>query len=68
MATLDIRGEVEEAITEIKFADEEAMFIRPVSNYVTIRDDLDCIIIDNKEHAENLIKALKKAIELGWLI
>ena len=29
--------------------------------------EADCSLVGSKEHAENLIKALQKAIELGWV-
>jgi len=37
--------------------------------YVSSIDDGErgLIVVKNKEHAQNLIKALNKAIELGWL-
>ena len=36
-------------------------------NHVLINDNTDYILIESKEHAENLKKALDKAIELGWI-
>lgn len=38
-----------------------------MDNHVLINDRKDYILIESKEHAENLKKALDKAIELGWI-
>lgn len=79
MATIDIRNEVDDKVTVIVFADGEgadgitqakaiALYDYNGVPYVSIEDmDGDVVIINSKEHAQNLIKALNKAIELGWL-
>lgn len=38
-------------------------------DYIQILDEelYNAVYINTKEHAENLIKALRKAIELGWV-
>lgn len=73
MSTFDVRLPTEE-ITCIKFADPDsnyyhAMTLEPAKdNRVNIYDeDSDKVVISDKEHALDLIKALYKAIELGWL-
>lgn len=38
-----------------------------MDNHVLINDRKDYVLIESKEHAENLKKALDKAIELGWI-
>lgn len=74
MATIDVRGEVEEVVTAIKFSDSYATHligegIGEEGSFVMLYDDNnDYVVINDKEHALNLIKALNKAIELGWLV
>lgn len=36
-------------------------------NSVSITDGGDYVVISSAEHADNLIKAIEKAKELGWL-
>ena len=80
MSTIDIREETKEEINAIVFADdyynnkegdEQAnVIVRDYTadqKFIKIMDTWECVIINSKEHAENLIKALNKAIELGWL-
>lgn len=75
MAVFDVRKDVNEAITEIVFAEAEddagfsvAYKLSNEFNDVTIWDDQDeSVRVRSIEHAQNLIKALNKAIELGWL-
>lgn len=75
MAIFDVREENNEEITEIVFAereDIEAYTICPAvgcNGFITIYDgkDAESVSISSIEHAENLIKALRKAIELGWI-
>ena len=79
MATIDIREVKEEEITEIVFAVGEgpdgfaqasaiAPYVYTGVPYVSIKSvDGDQVIINSKDHAHNLIKALNKAIELGWV-
>ena len=78
MSTFDVRNSNPAEITEIVFADStnkvgdyQAYSIIPNFfvnvAYASISDSVDCVNIYSKEHAENLIKALRKAIELGWV-
>lgn len=70
----DVREDKYEEITEIVFANEhndngtsQACSVLKENGYVEIHDNLEFVIVDSKEHAKNLIKALEKAISLGWL-
>ena len=70
----DVRFGVDEEITEIVFGDIDPTFYlgtvikRWGQAKISIFDDNDAEIgIKDKEHAENLIKALQKAVEIGWL-
>lgn len=71
MATLDIRDGMDTGIKFIKFSDKEnesdGCKLRK-GRFVSIDTELDdnCVFIDTLEDAKNLIKALEKAIELGW--
>lgn len=73
MATIDVRGEVEDVVQVIKFSDSYAThlvgeWIGEEGSFVMLYDDnYDHVVINDKQHALNLIKALNKAIELGWL-
>jgi len=75
MAVFDVRNDVEESITEIVFAEtvDDAGFsvafkLGNEFGDVAIWDDQDeCVRVRSIEQAQNLIKALNKAIELGWL-
>ncbi len=76
MATFDVRDSVEEKITEIWFAeatdendDPNAYALLLCDNVLTsiVGGDTAEVFINDKQHAQNLIKALNKAIELGWL-
>lgn len=76
MSVFDVRSAKQYPITVIKFADafdsdyNQAFTVCRLdnSNCIKIEDDLEeFVIITSKEHAENLKKALDKAIELGWL-
>lgn len=80
---IDIRDGKLEDITVIRFADQEhkGSFqshklerrsayhkLERRSTYIVIEDGFaEGQAINSKEHAENLIKALKKAVELSWL-
>lgn len=72
MATIDIRDGLEVEIDTIKFSDkenyEDAAFLKKGS-FVSVEaaesgDWTYCIATETD--AQNLIKALQKAIELGW--
>lgn len=81
MSVFDVRNNPVEEITEIVFAEprhndedntpqaysiEVGGEIR--GDFVAISDaGGECVFINSKEHAENLIKALNKAIELNWV-
>jgi hypothetical protein len=79
MATFDVREEGSSEITDILFAEmlwednmAQAYVIRSnVSKdgkYISVvNGDSEVVFINSIEHAENLIKALRKAIELGWV-
>lgn len=81
MAIFDVRTEVHDVVDKIVFADsygkEEGMESLTVANDLTkyehnpktvvLSDGRDELYIESKAHANNLIKALKKAIEWGWL-
>lgn len=71
---IDIRTEVSKQIDKIIFATDTSEHIIPTRlefadeyKEVWLRDRDDEMFIPSKEHALNLIKALNKAIELGWL-
>lgn len=70
----DVHTPVNEEITEIVFGGiDPTSYLGTVikrwgESKILILDDAGAEIgIQNKEHAENLIKALQKAIEIGWL-
>lgn len=75
MARLDIRNTTGNAVTIITFADDVqtngntiACELRKCSfNGMEIHDGDDYLVIPTKADAENLIIALKKAIELKWI-
>lgn len=73
MATFDVRNSNTEEITEIVFADNDEKeyipFIVQKNGFygMDICAESLYVGIESKEHAENLIKALRKAIELGWV-
>ena len=70
MATIDIRNEEKQVVTEIVFSDVElcasSIMQHPIGIFITNQHRSASSKIANKEDAENLILALKKAIELGW--
>lgn len=67
---IDIRGKVNDfEIKKIIFSDYSdfnCYNLEKGSERVTIESGTDYIYIQDKESAENLIKALQKAIELNW--
>lgn len=80
MKSIDIReGAEEEFITEIVFSNPFSdayssngstmlgHLVTSYNNRVNICDNEESVAIESKEHALNLIKALHKAIELGWV-
>ena len=80
MATIDVRDVVEEVVDTIVFAETHGSTAgtedvplayklrRNSEGEVLIEDTVECVIINDKERALYLIKALNKAIELGWLV
>ena len=74
MATIDIRNTSEDAIDTITFASASSVSyicgkLVKGGNDVEVQDpedDYRSLVIESKEDAENMIKALQKAIELGW--
>lgn len=76
MAKFDVRNTTEEEITVIIFHDAEdsscgdgLAFCLSQGLTVAVRiedSDGDMVLIKDRAHAENLIKALNKAIDLGW--
>lgn len=72
MATIDIRGGMDVEIDVIKFSDKEShedLCLLKKALFVSIEaaESGDwTYFIDSETDAKNLIKALQKAIELGW--
>lgn len=78
MATLDVRDTDEGKVSCIRFAEDHGKVgtanTCPLAHQLTLEqtcvgidDPYSRVIIKDKEHALHLIKALNKAIELGWL-
>ena len=72
MTTIDVRYAKEEVVRVIKFSDSSATHLAAEGigediDVMLYDDNEDFVVINDKEHALNLIKALNKAIELGWL-
>lgn len=81
MSTIDIRNDKVSNVTEIRFSDDivntttvASTLSKDKDGEVLIKDrcfdfyeGLGYLCIANKEHATDLIKALEKAVELGWL-
>lgn len=74
----DVREGFENKITTIRFSAERGhkmsytYVAQRLEKYrtdgtVKIMDDDAFVVIESVAHASNLIKALEKAIELGWL-
>ena len=69
MTSIDIRGEVKDFVDQIYFSDKRyssAYLISKTSAGVSIDTAIKSVYVETKEDAQNLIKALGKAIELGW--
>ena len=71
MATFDVRDQGE-TVDKIIFWDGVGTYaeelIPKVMDEVSIYDRSgDCVVVQDKHHALDLIKALEKAIELKWL-
>jgi len=81
MSIIDVRNGPIESITEIKFADYDDQYGYHQASHITRHIDYDdnstvrliegaggdYIRVNSQAHAQDLIKALEKAIELGWL-
>ena len=73
METIDIRT-TNDNVTKIQFATnhgDNAYILTKNNSYdgqVAIKDGNSNLFIASKEDAENLIKALNKAIELNWFV
>jgi hypothetical protein len=73
----DVRNEGEEKIDQLVFADGkapdgsyQASRIEPHTEGADVKlydGSGDYVYVNSAEHARNLVKALNKAIELGWL-
>ena len=65
MAILDIREAESSPITEIIYSDTDSLENR--RDYVVIMDKMDgCEFHISHADIKDLIKALQKAVELGW--
>ena len=75
----DVREEKVTEVSEVVFADKvddtyhcQAYLIRSSSSrgvpFLIIEDEEESVIINSVEHANNLKKALDKAIALGWIV
>lgn len=75
MSTIDIRNTGESPVNEIIFASDGYNYTVATTLkhgggdhfYIYDEDESDSVIIESKEQAENLIKALQKAVELNWV-
>lgn len=66
MASIDVRKE-EDVVDTIVFGDYgDVLQIVKTSNYVMFKDTCDDYVLVEKRDIPNLIKALQKAVELGW--
>lgn len=69
MVTIDIRKYKEQKIDVIEFADKAgfaATRLVKMHGYAFLASEHTTASISSKAAAQNLIKALEKAIELGW--
>lgn len=74
MTVVDVRSVAEESIDTIRFAEKSGfdyypdIIKRDGQRVVLVETDMSReLALRDKNHASNLIKALEKAIELGWL-
>ena len=76
MASIDIREYQSDSIDEIHFAGEGVLVYNAFKlrkdevngdMVAAISDGCDRVLVYSKTDAENLIKALQKAIEFGWV-
>ena len=72
MSTFDVRNTKDNEVVKITFADKTAGYgcslVKESEGGVALVDCEDnfASYVATKQDAENLIKALQKAIELGW--
>ena len=82
MSTLDVREENTSRVDKIVFSDAYVDDVVAIANHILVEsthfdpvdqkavricDSTAYVIIHSAEHAENLIKALRAAVNLGWL-
>lgn len=73
MSTFDVRNDVGSSITEIIFSDEcvngcDVVYRLEEDEYgFLLKDGTDYMYVTSKRDALNMIKAIQKAIELGWV-
>ena len=71
MSVFDVTKETTREIEEIQWCvSEEWNIIKDEHSGISFRDislESEYSLVSDKEQAENLIKALQKAIELGWV-
>lgn len=82
MSTFDVRDFKDEPITNIRFSSDifndtilASTLVRRDDLSIEIRDEqyseegdgIGQLVVYGKKHAQDLIKALNKAIEIGWL-
>lgn len=69
----DVRTQSDQEIDKIVFAERSessttiAHRIERTLSRIGIYDGAGFVLVNDKEHAENLIKALRKAVDLGWI-
>lgn len=73
MNMIDIRSDRKDKVNKIVFADESdnycnAQYLVKYEEviYMDGIESCNCLAVCTEEDAKNLIKALQKAIELGW--
>lgn len=67
MATFDVRESTTEEIDRIQFWDNWNCDTASYIDKTGINSENYVLTLSSKQHANNLILALNKAIELGWL-
>lgn len=78
MSVFDVRNSITSAITMIRFADDrndlcedQASYIMRGASHDVIDifegENEDFIRVRSRDHAELLIQAIEKAIDLGWV-
>lgn len=69
MASIDVRKDTKTKISKIQFSDSMygcAYYLDSNGGHAVTIQGACAVYIASKEDAQNLIKALEKAIELGW--